>query len=251
MECANPLVIFLGILLDGLQRLLVVPEEKRVKAVNAITCLLMKKKATVKQIQCLTGLLNFLNHTIVPGRAFTRCMHAKIPTVTANAGLKHYHHVKIDNEFKDDCRVWLSFLENVRDRSICRPFIDLYAFENSQPLDFHTDASKGVSKGIGCVFGKFYTWGQWDPDFIKLYNPSIEYLELLYNPSIEYLELLSLTVGVLVWSSLLQNKRIIIYCDNQAVVQMVNNSSSSRHNCMVLIRKLVLDNLISNRRLLV
>ena len=42
--------------------------------------------------------------------------------------------------------------------------------------------------------------------------------------------------------------RIVVECDNEAVVHMVNNSSSSCKYCMVLIRKLVLKCLLLNTR---
>ena len=77
-EWADTFIVFLGILLDGIRKLLIIPEEKRIKAIIAIQNLLMKSKATVKEIQCLTGLLNFLTKAIIPGRAFTRRLYSKI-----------------------------------------------------------------------------------------------------------------------------------------------------------------------------
>ena len=73
---AEKRMIFLGILLDGERRCLVIPTEKLHKAINQLTNLTCKpnRKATVKELQSLTGLLNFLNHAIVPGRVFTRSM---------------------------------------------------------------------------------------------------------------------------------------------------------------------------------
>ena len=72
MKWAAQTVQFLGIIIDGHCKLLVVPQDKRLKAVSMIKYLLEKKKATVKQIQSLAGLLNFINKAIHLGRAFTR-----------------------------------------------------------------------------------------------------------------------------------------------------------------------------------
>ena len=44
---------------------------------------------------------------------------------------------------------------------------------------------------------------------------------------------------------------MIIFCDNQAVVHMVNNTSSGCCNCMYLLRLIVLNNLTYNRRITV
>ena len=72
MEWATLQIVFLGVLLDGERAMLIIPYDKKLKALNAVEWTLNKKKVTIKQIQCLTGLLNFLNKCIVPGRAFTR-----------------------------------------------------------------------------------------------------------------------------------------------------------------------------------
>ena len=58
----------------------------------------------------------------------------------------------------------------------------------------------------------------------------------------------ALTVGVLKWIHRFSGKRIVLFCDNEAVVHMVNNNSSSCQNCMVLIRVLVLHSLKHNVR---
>ena len=243
-EWASTQVVFLGVLLDGRFAILIIPEEKRLKAENAVQCVVGKRKVTIKQIQCLTGLLNFLNKCIVPGRVFTRRMYAKLK-ITKSRGekLKHYHHVSVDREFKYNLQVWLSFLINANNRNLCHPFADWSnCFVTSQQLDFWTDASKGVAKGFGCVFGNWFAWGQWEDGYIKQFDPSIEYLELF-----------ALCVGVFTWRDLdlLKNKRIVIFCDNQAVVEMVNKTTSSCKNCMILLRKLVLLNIQDNRRIFV
>ena len=69
------------------------------------------------------------------------------------------------------------------------------------------------------------------------------------KPSIQYLELYALTAGVLSWLHRFHDKRIIIFCDNQSMVGMINKMTSACRNCMVLIHKIVLHCLIYNGRL--
>ena len=45
--------------------------------------------------------------------------------------------------------------------------------------------------------------------------------------------------------------RIIIHCDNQSVVNMVNNTSSNCTRCLDLIRRLLLNGMVRNRRIFV
>ena len=69
-----------------------------------------------------------------------------------------------------------------------------------------------------------------------------------HKPSIEYLELFTVTAAVLSWIHQFKNKRIILFCDNKSVVDMINMTSTSCKNCMVLIRLIVFKGLIENVR---
>ena len=42
--------------------------------------------------------------------------------------LKLYHHVWLDQEFKDDCKTWLTFLDNNQDLNeiVNHPMIDIF-----------------------------------------------------------------------------------------------------------------------------
>ena len=233
-EWANTWVIFLGMLMEGQHHCLIVPEEKKRKGLNVINNFIDARKTTVKNLQVLTGILNFLCKAVVPGRAFLRRMYAKIDTKR----LKPHHHVSLDVEFRADAHIWKLFLENANNTSIRRPFLDLNMEKTSIQLDFYSDASKAENLGFGGVFAKDYIWGQWEPGFIRKYDPSITYLELY-----------ALTVAILSWSDRIRNVRVIIFCDNQAVVNIVNSLSSKCANCMHLIRILTLDCLKANRRI--
>ena len=217
---STQVIIFLGILMNGCNYLLALPEDKCTKAKKLLQWMVSKRSATVKELQRLTATLNFLTKEDFAGRVFTRRMYTKFSNVKTKDGkpLKHYHHVKLDNEFKNDCLVWINFLENAdKDGSIlCRPYVDLFAFDTSVVLPFYSDASKKDSLGFGIYFNQQWAYGTWEPGYIKNCNPSIEYLELF-----------ALCVGIFIWQEQLKDCRIIIHCDNQAVVNMVNQTTSS------------------------
>ena len=71
-------IVFLGVLPDGRNHCLAIPEDKRIKALNQLNSAVDKKKITIREIQSLTGLLNFLSRAIMPGRAFTCRMYIKL-----------------------------------------------------------------------------------------------------------------------------------------------------------------------------
>ena len=195
----------------------------------------------------MCGLLNFLNRAIVPGRSFTRRMYAKftgfeytshkeLDNVRVRGTLKPHHHVKLDQEFKNDCRVWMQFLDNLN--AVCRPFVD---FKQStylaDSLFFYSDASKNPLLGFGCIFNKNWTFSRWEPGFVVKVDPSIGYLELY-----------AACVGIFLWAPRLRNGRYQIWCDNQAACRMINTGVSKCKNCQYLLKMLTLNNLIYNRR---
>ena len=69
-----------------------------------------------------------------------------------------------------------------------------------------------------------------------------------FNPSIEYLELFGVTAAVIAWIHRFRNQRVILFCDNKSVVDMINVTSTSCKNCTVLIRIIVLKGLMENVR---
>ena len=89
-EWAALTLIFLGNLLDGTNLMISIPLEKHDKAIRLLSELTDRKKATVKQLQVVTGYLNFLLRAIFVGRAFTRRIYAKF---AANKKLRQYHHI--------------------------------------------------------------------------------------------------------------------------------------------------------------
>ena len=246
-EWATPLLEFLGILLDGRSKTLSIPTEKKVKAISFLNYAINKKKVTIKFVQQLTGTLNFLNKAIVPGRAFTRGMysHLSLRNKRTSAILKQYHHVNLTREFLMDCHMWLHFLNNTGscDQKLCRPFTDFHGlYSGGEQLCFYSDASLAENRAMGVVFENYWLVAMWDKGFIKQHKPSIEFLELY-----------ALTVAILTWGDLpkLRNRKIIIFCDNESVLYMVNTSASSCPQCRKLIRILVLDSTKYNRRIVV
>ena len=167
-EWATPNIVFLGILLNGQDRMLSVPLEKRQRATLLLMHFLSKKKATVRELQQLCGYLNFLTRAIFPGRAFLRRMYAKYAgclKTSKNSKLKAHHHVRLDQEFKFDCQVWLEFLTMERQCVVNRPMVDLQAEINATDLGFHSDVSPAY--GLGAIMQKQWIFAAWDKDFIK------------------------------------------------------------------------------------
>ena len=251
-EWATELIVFLGILLDGRNFVLALPVEKCTAAVNLLRNLIGSKKSTIQDLQKLCGLLNFIGRAVFPGQTFTRRMYSKYSHMVnlggslVNSGefkIKQHHHVRLDKEFKPDCKIWLQFLTEEMQSIVCRPMVDILGLATtSTAIKFYSDASASEKwGGFGAVLNQRWIWGDWNITFLKVCKPSIEYLELF-----------ALCAEVLTWQDQpeLINCRIAIFCDNMAVVHMINSMVSSCRNCMFLLRVLVLNNLKYNQRLM-
>ena len=168
-------------------------------------------------------------------------MYNKLKWTAANGQqLKQYHHVTITQDFRSDCIMWLFFLNNSNSSILCRPFSDFE--DNSITLDIYSDASRSEKLGFAAIFGDEYVWGQWEPGYIRTFNPSIAYLELF-----------ALCIGIFTWLEKLQGcySNIKIFCDNTSVKDMVNVTSTGCINCMQLVRMLVLDGLVKGQKITV
>ena len=152
-EMAAPWMGFLGVLLDGTNKLMAIPEDKVMKARNLLTWAIQRRKVTVKFVQQLMGMLNFLNKVIVPGHAFMRGMYEQISVKTKSGFLlSQHHHIWLKKQFILDCNVWLAFLEAAQQNRhlLCRPFIDYDGkFSQSRILSLTSDASRSQVLGIG------------------------------------------------------------------------------------------------------
>ena len=231
-------VMFLGILLNGDLCILSLLQEKRVKATNLLHWFIGKKKATVHEVQSLAGLLNFLNRAIYLGRVFTRRLYAKIQAKTEK--LRSYHHVNLDQEFTQDCRVWLHFLRDGQDvQQLCHPFVDLDTITLAAEMAFYMDSSANENLGFGGICSsKDWFFGQWEPKYIKKFKSSIEYLELY-----------AVAVGLFIFAERFRKLKLLIHCDNNSIVQMINKTSSGCEHCMHLLRMIVLKGLYCNFRI--
>ena len=120
--------------------------------------------------------------------------------------------------------MWKQFVVNWNGAS----FSLCSAWEESECLELHTNASGALRYG-GFFRGKWFQ-GKWEPHQ-QLGQPEI---------SIARQELFAIVVACHIWGESLQNKRIILNCDNESVVNIVNSKRSRISRAMDLLRHLTL-----------
>ena len=140
---------FAGIELDTLRSEARLPADKILKCKDLISDFLTRKKVSLREVQSLTGLLNFACSVIQPGRAFLR----RLIDLTISIWLP-YHFICLKREVKADLQVWLEFLEEYNGKSFSLEDVCY----TSERLNLYTDASLG-SLGFGAIFQNHWCYG--------------------------------------------------------------------------------------------
>ena len=129
--------------------------------------------------------------------------------------------------------MWREFLQ----LGIGRKKIFLGPFVPAEDLQLFTDASS--SNGFGILLGQRWTMGTWSELGI---SPSYRIISLL--------EFFPIVVAMSLFGESLRNARLVIRCDNEAVVHIINKRSSADLGISCLLRQFVLLCLQFNTRFL-
>ena len=208
---------YLGLEIDASLGLVRVPFGKIVVLRTELATALGKSKLTLREVQRLIGLLNFVCRAISPGRAFLR----RLVDLTVGVSCPH-HKVRIGKGARADLFAWSQFLADFNGVSLFLP----QQWWDSPDLQLFTDAAASI--GFGAIFEGKWFQGHWPAGFTAK------------SPSIAACEFVPVVVAVLVWAPLLASKRILFWCDNQAVVSIINKQTSKCPLIMPLVRLLVL-----------
>ena len=166
---------------------------------------LSKKSCTLRELQSLISTLQFACRVVVPGRAFLQ----RMINLTREV-IEPHHRIILNSAFRQDVAMWLVFLEQWNGTNI---FLDIVP-TNLPEHEFSTDASGSI--GYGAFFNNFWFQGKWSSQF----HGHTE------QQSIAWKELFPVYLACSVWGNLWSGKRIILWCDNISVTQILNSKSS-------------------------
>lgn len=215
-EGPSTVLCFLGIELDTDMFQARLPPDKIDKILLQLHAYKNRKKITLKELQSLIGLLNFACTVVVPGRAFLRRL------IDLTTGVKKSRHkIRLNKEARADMAAWLSFMNNFNGKSF---FLD-DRWHSSANLHFYTDAASSL--GFGAIFQTKRFYGLWPNSEFNKFHITVK-------------ELFPIVLAVEIWGSLIQNQCIVFHSDNEAVVHIINKTSSKDKILMRLVRRLVL-----------
>ena len=116
--------------------------------------------------------------------------------------------------------VWQTFLPGFNGRS----FFLSDDWYDSHQLWLYTDASGTL--GFGASFGRHWCYGEW-PDSWR-------------HRDIAYLEFYPVVLSLHLWGHEMQNRRVLFFTDNEALVHAINKQSCRDKDLMFFVRELVL-----------
>ena len=221
-EGPKTVLIFLGLEIDSVLMQVRIPVVKIQVMVTQIEEILKHKRSiTLKELQSLLGSLNFMCRAIVPGRPFCRRL------INATCGIQcSHHHIRLTEGMRQDLKMWLRFFCDFNGISL---FIDAQWLTNWD-VSLYTDSSAAENKGFGIFFQGQWTCSVWPQSWIK--QGRLQDITLL-----EYFPIL---VAIYIWGEKLSNRKVLLHCDNKAVVQVINKQTTKSLDIMVLVRALTL-----------
>ena len=156
---------------------------------------LTKKSATKSELQSLVGKLSFVSKCVRESRLFLAHILAMLLTVKRN-----HHHVKLSKEFFRDIHWWLCFIM----------FIMVF------PLSRRLSSPDAVFATDMCLSG---CGGLTSHQFFHIEFPREVKAKF---PSIHHLEVLAIhAMAARLWGSQWRGLRLLVYCDNAAVVTVL------------------------------
>ena len=211
-EGPSTCIIYLGIEIDTVAMTVRLPAEKMEKIQLLAREWSATRKCTKRELLSLIGLLAFACKVVKPGRIFLRRL---IDLSTTVSSLDH--HIYLNAEARADIDWWLNFFPDWNGLAIIHP-TPITSIE----LKLFTDAS---DVGLGCVYGKKWLFSGWREDWA----PSLRH-------HINLRELFAVWAAVFTWGQDWEDREIVIFTDNQSVVDVWKTGTCTDALMMKVIR---------------
>ena len=204
-------LVFLGVQFDTINLELSLPQTKLEKTTEVVASFLTRNCATKHQLQQLACKLNWACRVVYGGRTFLRSV-----TDCINALQSSSAKCKLTPEFRQDLFWWHNFL---------LVFNGKRHFHNKLPItDAQTDA---CSTATGAYF-----WGDWVYSYLPADAPQVAPMHINYK------EAFAIYIAARRWAPFWANHHVIIQCDNEAAVAMINKGSTRNTTVMAWLRHL-------------
>lgn len=199
---------FLGIEIDSNTMELRISQERLRDIRSELESWMGKLRATKRQLLSIAGKLAFVSKVVRHGRSFIRHIY------DCAGRLSHLgHRTRLSAGVKADIAWWLGALPRFNGVSVIK------SLETGAVL--WSDSS---SFAFGATDGSRWIQGEFTKSEAKKH--------------INWKEMYALLCAILSWADTLRNKAVVVYCDNSAVVGIVNSGTTPSKPIMALVRLL-------------
>lgn len=201
-------MVFLGVLANSLEMTLEVSAERLEETMELLDIWLAETHMNRKQVESVAGKLGFIASCVRPGRLFISRV------LEFMRGLPPVGKFEVPKEFKKDLLWWKAFLPSYNGVSMMA--VQRWCFPDEV---FASDA---------CLSG----CGAWFCERSEYFHLTFPDRVMQKGLSINALELLTVVVAAKVWGRWWRGKRIVVHCDNEVSVTVMNTGRS--HNSFLL-----------------
>ena len=200
-ECPARSLVFLGIVIDAIEGVLRLPEEKLRRLQRTIREWESRRTCTKRELLSIIGQLQHACCVVRPGRSFLRRM------IDLSRSVKEMDRpIRLNRGFKSDLQWWALFLPTWNGVSM---------MAGAVRSDWAATMTSDASGSWGC--GAFTSSGEW----LQLQWP-----ESWADVHITVKELAPVVLGVATWGQKWKGLTIQCRCDNAAVVAILHSGRS-------------------------
>ena len=209
----TPILDFLGVLFNVLTGTMEITPQRLLEIREITYSWLNRRTCRRVDLERLIGKVQFVASCVRPGRVFIARMLNELRQ------MNRLEETPLSHELKKDIYWWNKFMPLYNGVSL------MWLEQHPEPNEvFATDASR---LGLGGIL--------WDKEYFRMSIP-----EACRDKNIAHLEMLALIVGLKAWGKLhLSNKYVVVECDNEAVVTIVNSGKSKDMYLQKCLRELV------------
>ena len=202
-EGPSTCLTILGIEIDTMAMELRLPQAKLARLAETVRSWRGKRSGKRRELESLVGLLQHASQVVRPGRIFLRHLYSLLASTSA---FKPHYTTRLNSEAQADIEWWSTFVQRWNGRSILCP-----VKTSSPDVEMWSDASG--SWGCGAVWGSRWLQLRWDTLPIA-------------SAAIAAKEFFPIIVAAVVWGRFWRGSTVCCYCDNVAVVEVLNRQAA-------------------------
>lgn len=232
-KCISPTqqLTYLGVTFDTTDMSVKIPPDKLSKLHEELNFFSEKKRATLKQIQRLCGVLAHCSKVVKGGRTFSHRIIELLKGWPPNT-----KRIRLSDQCKYDILWWKNFADIFNGKNL------MIAYNFGQGPHFTTDA---CFAGYGLWTERDWQAGFFDspstPDISSLNSDHTHWVNIHLqdvdsSSNINVLELIPIWLSLIRWGHTWRDLHAVCFTDNTSVMCMVNKGFSVNKKCMVLLR---------------